>query len=71
MLQISIFAKTDQRPLISYPSNFSPFVKSFLYYLGRAARLWNGPSLGGHKRRNGARIEKKMAFEPVVCLRES
>ena len=25
--------------------------------LGRAARLWNGPSLRGHKWRNGARFK--------------
>ena len=27
--------------------------------LGRAARLWNGPSLRGHKWRNGARFQNK------------
>ena len=27
--------------------------------LDRAARLWNGPSLRGHKRRNGARFQNK------------
>ena len=27
--------------------------------LGRAARLWNGPSLCGHKWRNGARFQNK------------
>ena len=70
MLQVSIFAKTDQRPLISYLSNLSPFVKSF-YYVGRAARLWNGPSLGGTNGGMGPGLKKKMAFEPVVCLRES
>ena len=27
--------------------------------LGRAARLWNGPNLRGHKWRNGARFQNK------------
>ena len=27
--------------------------------LGRAARLWNGPNLRGHKWRNGARSQNK------------
>ena len=27
--------------------------------LGRAARLWNGPSLRGHKWRNGERFQNK------------
>ena len=33
--------------------------------LGRAARLWNGPSLRGHRWRNGAKISKqnKMGFQ--------
>ena len=27
--------------------------------LGRAARLWNGLSIRGHKRKNGARFQNK------------
>ena len=28
--------------------------------LGRAARLWNGPSLRGHKWRNGAKFQNRI-----------
>ena len=30
--------------------------------LGRAVRLWNGPSLRGHKWRNGARFQNKIKW---------
>ena len=45
--------------------------------LGRAARLWNGPSLRGHKWRNGARFQNDLqtnaqqacrwGFKPFIC----
>ena len=35
------------------------FDNDVMIKLGRAARLWNGPSLRGHKWRNGARFQNK------------
>ena len=35
------------------------------------ARLWNGPSLGGDKRRNGATVENKMAVSRVYIKGKS
>ena len=45
--------------LISYPSIFLLLLKfdnDVIIKLGRAACLWNEPSLYGHKWRNGARL---------------
>ena len=38
----------------------SHFDNDVIIKLGRAARLWNGPSLRGHKWRNGARFQNKI-----------
>ena len=53
-----------------FGTNIPPFYIFFLLRLkfdndgnvklGRAARLWNGPSLRGHKWRNGARFQNKI-----------
>ena len=65
MIQIGIsdWPRQGQRPLVSYSSIFFlrlKFDKDVIIKLGRAARLWNRPSLRGHKWRNGARIQNKI-----------
>ena len=64
VIQISIseWPRQGQCLLISYPSIFSlrsKFDNDVMIKLGPAARLWNGPSLRGHKWRNGARFQNK------------
>ena len=49
--------------LISYPLFFLlrlKFDNDVIIKLGRAARLWNGPSLRGHKWGNGARFQNNI-----------
>ena len=36
------------------------FDNDVMIKLGRAARLWNGPSLRGHKWRNGAKFQNRI-----------
>ena len=67
MIQIGIsdWPRQGQRPLISYHLYFIlrlKFDNDVIIKLGRAARLWNGPSLRGHKWRNGARFQNKIKW---------
>ena len=70
MIQIGIsdWPREGQRPLISYTLLFFLLLLKFdsdvMIKLGRAARLWNGPSLRGQKWRNGATFQNKTKWLP-------